>query len=90
MNILRLITKPFEWIGIGLIYFYKYCISPLLPHGCIYQPSCSTYTLVCIKRFGIFKGCWLGAKRILRCTPKHKGGLDVPPDNIKGDFKWLI
>lgn len=90
MSVFRIITKPLEWLGLGLIYFYKFAISPLLPHGCIYQPTCSTYTLICIKRFGIIHGSWLGLKRILRCTPHHKGGLDVPPDNIKGDAKWLI
>jgi len=63
-----------------LIYFYKFCISPLLPHCCIYEPTCSTYTLIAIKRFGVFKGGILGAKRILRCTPRHHGGLDPVPE----------
>lgn len=75
---------------IGLIYFYKFCISPLLPNNCIYYPSCSSYTLQAIQKFGIFKGIYIGAKRILRCTPKHKGGYDPLPPNIKGEDKWLF
>ena len=72
------------------IYIYKYLISPLIPHTCRFYPSCSSYFMQSVNEFGVFKGTYLGIKRILRCTPKHKGGLDVPPDNIKGDFKWLI
>ncbi len=86
----KVIFAPFKFLAIGLIYFYKYCISPLLPSACIYQPTCSTYTLTAIKRFGVIKGSYLGLKRILRCSPNHKGGLDRVPENIKGDFKWLI
>ena len=32
----------------------------------------------------------LAFKRIMRCSPGNKGGLDRVPENIKGDFKWLI
>lgn len=74
----------------ALIYFYKLCISPLLPNTCIYYPTCSTYTLQAIERFGIFKGIFIGAKRILRCTPKFTGGYDPLPPNLKGENKWLF
>lgn len=90
MKILKILLKPLEWLALGLIYVYKWVISPLLPHGCIYLPTCSTYTLKAIKSFGVFKGTYLGLKRILRCTPKHLGGVDPVPDNIKGDCKWLV
>ena len=77
-------------LGMGLIYFYKGCISPLLPNSCIYKPTCSTYGLQSIRRFGIFKGGYLAFCRIMRCTPKNKGGTDRVPEDIKGDFRWLI
>lgn len=88
--IFKIIFLPIKILAISLIYFYKFCISPLLPHCCIYSPSCSTYTLKSIKRFGVLKGINLGMKRIWRCAPGHKGGLDRVPENIKGEFKWLI
>ncbi len=90
MNVFKIIFYPIQLLFEGLIYFYKFCISPLLPHACIYLPTCSTYTLKAIKSFGIFKGSYLGAKRIFRCMPKYIGGVDPVPDNIKGDCKWLV
>ncbi|PIR43491.1 membrane protein insertion efficiency factor YidD [candidate division WWE3 bacterium CG10_big_fil_rev_8_21_14_0_10_32_10] len=46
------------------------------PKVCIYNPTCSVYTYEAIKKYGIFKGVFLGIKRILRCTPFNKGGYD--------------
>jgi len=43
-----------------------------------------------IKEFGVFKGVYLGCRRLLRCTPKHTGGLDLVPYNIKGEKKWIF
>jgi putative membrane protein insertion efficiency factor len=80
----------FRWLFSGLVLFYKKCISPLLPNSCIYVPTCSTYMLEAINRFGVLKGLWLGTKRILRCRPGKEGGLDPVPDNPKGDMKWLL
>lgn len=79
-----------KWFFISLVRFYKIAISPLLPSGCIYTPTCSSYMLTAIERFGLIKGTFLGIKRLCRCTPFHKGGIDPVPDNPKGDMKWLI
>jgi uncharacterized protein len=54
------------------------------------MPTCSTYSLIAIKRFGLLYGTILTIKRIYRCRPQFKGGVDRVPENIKGDFKWLI
>lgn len=79
-----------KWFFIGLVRFYKFCLSPFIPRSCIYTPSCSTYMIIAIERFGIFKGIYLGVRRVLRCTPWHDGGVDPVPDNPKGDMKWLF
>lgn len=44
--------------------------------GCRFYPSCSQYSYDAIDRYGIFKGMYLGAKRILKCNPWTKGGFD--------------
>lgn len=79
-----------KWFFLGLIIFYKKCLSPLLPKSCIYYPSCSSYMFIAIKRFGVFKGVFLGIKRLFRCVPWKEGGFDPVPDNPKGDMKWLM
>ena len=61
-----------------------------MPDVCIYEPTCSTYTIIAIKRFGVFKGIALGMARIFRCTPSHKGGADPVPDNLKTNIKYLV
>lgn len=86
--IINIVT--FKWFFKGLILFYKKCVSPLLPNVCKYYPSCSTYMLEAIERFGVFKGIRLGALRISRCAPWGEGGFDPVPDNPKGDMKWLF
>lgn len=87
---LKIITYPIKLLFLGLIYLYKILISPILPKSCIFKPSCSTYGIIAIKRFGVVKGIFLTTKRIFRCRPGSKGGLDPVPDNIKGEIKWII
>lgn len=61
------------------IWFYKRFISPLLPDSCIYIPSCSTYAIQAIERYGVFRGLLLALRRIGRCNPLHEGGYDPVP-----------
>ncbi|MGB9856881.1 MAG: membrane protein insertion efficiency factor YidD [Dictyoglomaceae bacterium] len=67
-------------IGILLIKFYKNFISPLLPHSCRFYPTCSTYALISIEKFGFIKGGFLAIRRILRCHPFNPGGYDPVPE----------
>lgn len=62
-----------------LIMFYKKAISPHFRSVCRFYPSCSTYALESIRRYGAIKGCFLAVKRLLRCQPFHKGGYDPVP-----------
>ena len=87
---LDIVFYPIKLIFLGLIYLYKILISPLIPKSCIYIPTCSTYGIIAIKRFGVVKGIFLTVKRILRCNHKAKGGFDPVPDNIKGEIKWVL
>ncbi|MCX6743239.1 MAG: membrane protein insertion efficiency factor YidD [Candidatus Parcubacteria bacterium] len=47
--------------------------------GCKFHPSCSEYTSQAITKYGVFKGSWLGLKRIIRCNPFSRGGHDPMP-----------
>ncbi|KPV50661.1 hypothetical protein SE17_25595 [Kouleothrix aurantiaca] len=68
-----------NWPFLLLIRGYQRFLSPLLPPSCIYTPSCSVYTYQAIEKYGILKGGWLGARRILRCHPWSHGGYDPVP-----------
>ncbi len=61
------------------VYFYRACISPLTPPSCRYTPTCSQYMIEAVTKYGVFKGGWLGIKRILRCHPWGGSGYDPVP-----------
>jgi uncharacterized protein len=62
-------------ILIILIKFYKMVISPYLTPSCRYLPTCSEYTIECLRTFGLIKGISKSIKRILSCHPiKTLGG----------------
>ncbi len=46
---------------------------------CRYQPSCSTYAIEALEKYGLFKGGYLAAKRILSCHPWGGSGYDPVP-----------
>ncbi|MGH6634760.1 MAG: membrane protein insertion efficiency factor YidD [Gammaproteobacteria bacterium] len=70
--------RPRRIIGM-LIRGYQYWISPLLGRHCRFWPSCSEYARQAIERYGLWRGGWLGVKRICRCHPWHPGGYDPVP-----------
>lgn len=48
--------------------FDKGALAIFTPGGaCKYNPTCSEYTKQKIREFGVFRGSWLGLKRIWSC-----------------------
>ena len=58
---------------------YKWALSPLLPPACRYVPTCSEYAIEAVDRYGVLRGGWMAAWRVLRCHPFVKGGFDPVP-----------
>ena len=59
--------------------FYKAAVSPMLPPACRYTPTCSEYAMEAVERFGVTRGGWLAARRLLSCHPWSRGGYDPVP-----------
>lgn len=56
-------------------------IKRFYPNGyCRFYPTCSEYGYQSIERHGLIKGGWLTIKRIIRCNPFNKGGIDEVPE----------
>tara|TARA_B100001029_G_C14639524_1_gene223541 strand:+ start:168 stop:410 length:243 start_codon:yes stop_codon:yes gene_type:complete len=71
-------------ILIGIIKIYKILISPYLGPSCRYFPTCSDYTIECLKNYGLIKGLFKSIKRILSCHPfSKKNGFDPVVKDIK-------
>jgi putative membrane protein insertion efficiency factor len=71
--------KWFKRFLLMLIRGYQRFISPWLPKSCRFMPTCSTYCYQAIEKYGVFKGLYLGIRRILKCHPFHEGGYDPVP-----------
>ena len=52
-------------------------------NNCKYIPSCSNYAISVLNEFGAVKGTYLTIKRIIKCNPFAKGGIDLPPKKEK-------
>ncbi|MBD5398918.1 membrane protein insertion efficiency factor YidD [bacterium] len=80
-----MINKILTYFAIFLIRIYQTFISPIIGgrYHCKFHPRCSDYSIEVLKNFGILKGSCLTIKRILKCNPFSKGGLDLPPQKSK-------
>jgi uncharacterized protein len=70
---------------LGLVWVYQKTLSPAIPAvfgpacACRFYPTCSHYAAEAVRTHGAMRGVWLAARRLLRCTPLHPGGLDPVP-----------
>ncbi|MSO81716.1 MAG: membrane protein insertion efficiency factor YidD [Acidobacteria bacterium] len=62
-----------------LLRVYKILISPLFTGCCRYYPTCADYTREAVEVHGAGRGAWLGARRLSRCHPFGRHGVDPVP-----------
>lgn len=65
----------FRKIVLKLLLGYKKYLSR--GYNCRFIPSCSEYTYEAVEKYGVIKGLFLGVKRIIKCNPWSKGGIDL-------------
>jgi putative membrane protein insertion efficiency factor len=70
-------------VAVSAIDVYRATVSPLLSKSglarCRYEPTCSAYGRQAITRYGTARGGWMTVKRVVRCNPWAKGGMDPVP-----------
>ena len=67
------------------IYFIK-CYQKIpgsFHQNCKYIPTCSNYALEAFQKHGFIKGSYYTIKRLLKCNPFSKGGIDLVPERKK-------
>jgi putative membrane protein insertion efficiency factor len=65
---------------IFLIELYRTYVSPLRLPTCRFTPTCSQYAVEAVAEYGLVRGGWFAALRLLKCGPWHLGGWDPIPD----------
>ena len=79
--------NPLYHLLSGSMYVYQKNISPQLSSQCLYVPSCSEYSKQLIRDYGITKGVFCSADRIMRCNRIAVTGL---PRDIFNKFDKKI
>jgi len=65
---------------IACIRLYQKGISARTAPCCRFTPTCSTYAITAIQRFGALRGSGLAIWRVLRCNPWGGSGYDPVPE----------
>ena len=68
-----------RFLVLKVIKVYQKYLSPLLGPSCRFHPTCSEYALQAVETYGVFRGGFLAAKRVLKCNPWGGSGADPLP-----------
>ena len=78
------LRPPRQQISVRCVFvavdFYHRALHPLTGRlvRCRYTPTCSHYACEAVARYGIARGGWLSARRILSCQPWVRSGTADP------------
>ena len=68
---------PLKSSVIGFVLLYKVLAPMDVRRRCVFTPTCSTYMIMAIVKYGLFIGVYKGIRRLIRCHPPN-GGEDFP------------
>ena len=66
-------TSELKLAATGLIRLYQKFISSQDAPACNFQPTCSRFGMACIQEYGVVRGIFLTADRLLRCNGSQTG-----------------
>lgn len=67
-------------LGVTLVRAYQLLLSSFAGGACRFYPTCSEYAMEAITTHGLARGGWLAIRRVSRCHPFARHGVDpVPP-----------
>jgi len=68
----RAYFNPLAYLGAGLMFFYQNVLSDQIQATCVYKTSCSEYTKLCIRHFGMLRGMLKGLNQFAECHHSAK------------------
>lgn len=68
---------PLRFFAVGCVLMYKAYAPMSVRDECRFYPSCSTYMIMSVNKYGLTIGIIKGLRRIARCKPPN-GGEDWP------------
>lgn len=71
-------------IGILVVRLYQLALGPLVGGACRFNPSCSAYAIGALEEHGLLRGTWLALRRVARCHPFARPGIDPVPPRVSG------
>ena len=74
---LGLILLTLKNLIIGYVLLYKILAPRSMRNKCRFEPTCSSYMMMALQKYGLFKGLKKGFNRISRCHAPN-GGVDYP------------
>ena len=80
--VIRLVRRGAIVAMIAVIDAYRFFLSPLIGMHCRFHPTCSLYARQSIEQHGPWRGCALAIRRLMKCHPWHRGGLDPVPQAV--------
>ena len=73
-----ILTYPLlKYFLIGSVLMYKAFAPMWIRNQCRFEPTCSTYMVIALQKYGLIRGFYKGVRRIIRCRPPN-GGIDYP------------
>lgn len=77
---MRAALKAPTYVGLTLVYAYRWTFGLFWRGSCKYHPTCSRYALDALREHGLVRGSVLAGWRLLRCNPWSRGGVDYAHD----------